>query len=132
MDGRLLVGLIVWTPAPGMANATVSTVGEASPAAHSPDAAPEAVFVFAAVMAARSVQPPLVATQAPALVSDPSPVESTVKVSARADLPSETTIPSPTTSLRNKSRVLLGTADGPPSHTRRRYFSRSDATPAVA
>src|SRR5262245_2230280 len=59
MDGRLLVGVIVWTPAPGMANAIVSTtVGDASPAAHSPIIAPEAVFVLAAVIASRNVQAP--------------------------------------------------------------------------
>src|SRR5262245_31352896 len=69
MDGRLLVGVIVWTPAPGMANATVSTtVGAASPAAHSPAAAPEAVLLLAACIASRRVHSPSLPSTASAVL----------------------------------------------------------------
>src|SRR5207237_2168450 len=61
MLGSALAGAIVWTPDPEMLNAIVSTVGEAWPAAHSPAAAPEAVFVLAAMIASRSVQAPSLA-----------------------------------------------------------------------
>src|SRR5215813_2234029 len=56
--GRAESGLMVWTPAPGMANAIVSTVGATSPAAHSPAEMPDAVFMLAAMIASRSVQAP--------------------------------------------------------------------------
>src|SRR5579862_3706116 len=58
MVGSGLRGLMVWTPAPAMANAIVSTVGAASPAAHSPAETPDTVSVLAAMIASRSVQAP--------------------------------------------------------------------------
>src|ERR1017187_1561910 len=68
-------GVMVLTPAPGMANSIVSS--PAAPARHSPAAPPETVFVFAAMMASRSVHwPSLAATSAVLL---------TVIVAARAD-----------------------------------------------
>src|SRR6266478_1337891 len=75
--GREEAGVIVWTPAPGMLKAIVSTVGEAWPAAHSPAAAPEAVLVLAAVIASRSVQTPSLAAVSAVLL--------TVIVLARAE-----------------------------------------------
>src|SRR5262245_46245502 len=70
MGGRLLFGVIVWTPAPGMANATVSTtVGAASPAAHSPAATPEAVLLLAACIASRRVHSPSSATTSAVLLT---------------------------------------------------------------
>src|SRR2546426_11388151 len=59
-SANALAGMIVFTvPSKGgMANAIVSTVGEASPAAHSPGIDPEAAFVLAAVIASRKVHSP--------------------------------------------------------------------------
>src|SRR2546427_11285803 len=67
--GKALAGLIVCTPEPMMSNAIVSTVGEASPAAHSPIIAPEAVFALAAVIASRRVQAPSSATVSAVLLT---------------------------------------------------------------
>src|SRR6266487_6572780 len=64
-----VAGVIVWTPAPGMLNAIVSTIGKAWPAAHSPAMAPEAVFVFAAMIASRNVQTPSLATVSAVLLT---------------------------------------------------------------
>src|ERR1700753_677904 len=57
-EGNTPAGWIVWTPLPGIAKAIVSTVGGASPAAHSPLRAPEGRVVDAAVIASRSVHWP--------------------------------------------------------------------------
>ncbi len=58
---------MVWTPAPGMPNAIVSS--PATPAAHSPAAAPDAVFVFAAMIASRSVHTPSLAAASDVLLT---------------------------------------------------------------
>src|SRR2546430_11370850 len=83
MEGRVLVGAIVWTPAPEMLNAIVSTVGEAWPAAHSPAAAPEAVFVLAAMIASRSVQAPSLAAVSAVLVTGIVPARAQAAVRRR-------------------------------------------------
>lgn len=66
--GSSVVGVITWTPAPGMLKVSVSGAEEA----------------LASSIAARSVQAPLPAlhTPSPALASDPSPVELTVMLKA--------------------------------------------------
>src|SRR5689334_3781958 len=56
MDGSAEEGWIVCTPLPGMEKWMTSA--PASPFAHSPGIAPEAVFVFAATIASRSVHLP--------------------------------------------------------------------------
>src|SRR5690242_19516534 len=53
----------------GMSNAIVSTVGNASPATHSPIVAPEGMFMLAAITASRSVQAPSSATTSPVLLT---------------------------------------------------------------
>src|SRR6266540_2467098 len=69
IGGSVLAALIVCTPEPEMLNAIVSTVGKAWPAAHSPAAAPEAVFVLAAMIASRSVQAPSLAVVSAVLLT---------------------------------------------------------------
>src|SRR6266851_2075425 len=74
--GSGATGVMVLTPAPGMANSIVSS--PAAPAAHSPAIAPEAVFVLAARIASRRVQKP-------SLAPTPSAVVLTVIVFARTE-----------------------------------------------
>jgi hypothetical protein len=58
IGGRMLVGWIVCTPLPGIANSIVSTIGSGSPPAHSPGMPPEGRLSDAAVIASRSVHAP--------------------------------------------------------------------------
>jgi len=54
---------------PGILKAIVSTVGGASPAAHSPLMPPEAAFEFTELIASRSVQKPSLATVSAVLLT---------------------------------------------------------------
>src|SRR6266550_374785 len=61
--GRSAVGVIVWTPEPGMSKAIVSSPAEPA------GASPEAAFVLAAVIASRKVTTPSTAIVSPVPVT---------------------------------------------------------------
>src|SRR5664280_1818724 len=65
--GSAEAGAMVCTPEPEMLNAIVSSPG--SPAVHSPAAAPEAVFVLAAMIASRNVHTPSLAAASVVLLT---------------------------------------------------------------
>ena len=110
MSGRSVAGAITCGPAPGMSNSIRSTVGLVLPPAHSPTAAPEAVFVFAAVIASRITHVPSLAAV--------SPMAFTVIVAAGAEAASvavaTAAIPAPTALLASRDTSPTLTASGRP------------------